>query len=85
MQGGMRKNNKNNICKTGISKKVESDNNYPLISTDVKGFAEDKGFEHDIITPEYPQANGEAGGIIKLQNKTEQIAHNDGTPNSSAT
>ena len=35
-------------------------------------------------TPEHPRANGEAESFMKVLNKTEQIAHSDGTPSSSA-
>ena len=68
----------------GIPKKVESDNGPPFSSTDFKGFAEEMGFEHHRVTPEHPRANGEAESFMKVLNKTEQIAHSDGTPSSSA-
>ena len=69
----------------GIPKKVESDNGPPFSSTDFKGFAEEMGFEHHRATPEHPRANGEAESFMKVLSKTEQIAHSDGTPSSSAT
>ena len=41
-------------------------------------------FEHHRVTPEHPRANGEAERFMKVINKTEQIAHSDGTSSSSA-
>ena len=55
-----------------------------LSSTDFKGFAEEMGFEYHRVTPEHPRANGETESFMKVLNKTEQIAHSDGTPSSSA-
>ena len=36
------------------------------------------GFKHHRVTPEHPRANGEAESFMKVLNKTEQIAHNEG-------
>ena len=63
----------------GIPKKIESDNGPPFSLTDFKVFAEEMGFEHHRVTPEHPRANGEAESFMKVLNKTEQIAHSDGT------
>ena len=52
--------------------------------TDFKLFAEEMGFEHYRVTPEHPRANEEAESFMKVLNKTEQIAHSDGTSSSSA-
>ena len=40
-------------------------------------------FEHHRVASEHPRANREAESFMKVLNKTEQIAHSDGTSSSS--
>lgn len=42
------------------------------------------GFKHHRVTPEHPRANGEAESFMKVLNKTEQIAHSEGTSSNAA-
>ena len=67
----------------GIPEIVESDNGPPFNSTDFHAFAQKMGFRHHRVTPEHPRANGEAESFMKVLNKTEQIAHNEGRSSSS--
>ena len=62
----------------GIPERVESDSGPPFNSAEFKVFAEEMGFKHHRVTPEHPRANGEAESFMKVLNKTEQIAHNEG-------
>ncbi|MEW8584399.1 MAG: RNase H-like domain-containing protein, partial [Candidatus Thiodiazotropha sp.] len=68
----------------GIPERVESDNGPPFNSAEFKGFATEMGFRHHRVTPEHPRANGEAESFMKVLNKTEQIAHNEGRSSSTA-
>ena len=63
----------------GIPERLESDNGPPFQSAEFAEFAKEMGFHHHRITPEHPRANGEAESFMKVLNKTEQIAHSDGT------
>ena len=53
----------------GIPEEVKSDNGPPFQSTDFKRFDEHSGFEHRMITPEWPQANSEAERFMRTLEK----------------
>ena len=66
------------FAKHGIPERLETDNGPPFNSVEFKEFSEEMGFTHHRITPEHPRANGEAERFMKVLNKTEQIAHDEG-------
>ena len=68
----------------GIPERLESDNGRPFNSTDFRNFADEMGFKHHRVTPEYPRANEEAERFMKVLNKTKQIAHSEGRSSNAA-
>ena len=68
----------------GIPERLETDNGPPFNSAEFKEFSKEMGFKHHRITPEHPRANGEAERFMKVLNKTEQIAHDEGRKSTSA-
>ena len=62
----------------GTPRWLESDNGPPFNSKEFAEFAKTEGFYHHRVTPEHARANGEAEIVMKLLNKTEQIAHLQG-------
>ncbi|XP_053400392.1 uncharacterized protein K02A2.6-like [Mercenaria mercenaria] len=63
----------------GIPERIETDNGPPFNSLDFRKFADEYGFHHHRVTPEHPRANGEAERFMEVLNKTEKIAHSEGT------
>ena len=49
----------------GLPDEVRSDNGPPFNSYDFREFAKYLGFQHRLITPEWPQANGMAESFMK--------------------
>jgi len=58
----------------GIPKRIKSDNGPAFRSNEFANFAKDMNFEHQLITPEHPEANGMCEGFMKNINKTIRIA-----------
>ena len=58
----------------GIPKLVKTDNGPPFTSGEFKNFAETLGFTHKLITPYWPQANGEVERFMRTIGKVVRIA-----------
>ena len=57
----------------GVPEKMETDVGSPFPGGEFKEFAEEEGFDHHIVTPDHPRANGEAERFMKSMNKIERI------------
>ena len=60
----------------GTPRRIETDGGPPFNGREFKEFAAQEGFEHHLVTPEHPRANGEAERFMRVLNKIEKIAHN---------
>ena len=60
----------------GTPRRIESDWGPPFNGREFAEFAKQKGFEHHIVTPDHPRANGEAERFMQVLNKAERIIHN---------
>lgn len=64
----------------GIPTKLKSDNGPPFNSSDFTKFAETMGFKHQKVTPEWPEANGEAERFMRTLKKALHVAVAQGKP-----
>ena len=64
----------------GIPETVKSDNGPPFKSKEFQRYAENLGFHHRRITPEWPEANGEAERFMKtIKKAVHSTTHIDST------
>ncbi len=59
--------------------RIDSDNGPPFNSQEFAQFAEHEDSRTHRVTPEHPRANGEVERFMQSLNKTEQIAHLQGS------
>ena len=51
----------------------------PFNGHEFRDFAKQEGFNHHVVTPDHPRANGEAERFMQTLNKIERIAHRETT------
>jgi len=59
----------------GVPEQIKTDNGPPFQGEAFREFAREKGFTHRRITPEWPEANGEAENFMKSIGKAAKTAH----------
>ncbi|XP_064470096.1 uncharacterized protein K02A2.6-like [Ornithodoros turicata] len=62
----------------GMPVKVKTDNGPPFSGYKFKYFMADLGIHHHLITPLWPEANGEVERLMRTINKTARAANTDG-------
>lgn len=62
----------------GFLKELKLNNGSPFNSLEFRNLPKNMDYNHR-ITPEHPRENGEAKRVMKILNKTEKIAHSEGT------